>query len=161
MTAWVRSDKSSILIREEEVGMAFKNLLQKAIETNGGRTPENLSRIVGLAREIQPDITLRYLSRLLTGHPARPEDYQALGAALGVSPANLIEDEKPKLADNRRKARQFAIERMKRPDMAEDFVMMLETAGKFRNQILAYDDMYVVFNELLQSIYGSDDEDLS
>ena len=138
--------------------MAFKDKLKATIEAKGGNTQENLSHIADLARAVQPDFTLAYLTRLLLGYPARPEDYQALGAALGISPADLVERNESKEAENRRKAGQFVSERMKRPDLAEQFEQYVEGSARFRTQNVTSDELYVLVHEFFESICDDDEE---
>ena len=138
--------------------MAFKDKLRSLIEEKGGRTPENLSRIAGLAREIVPDFTPKYLARLLLGHPARPEDYQALAVALGVPPHSLIDDPESMEQENLRKVRKFVSDRMGRPDLEEEFIEYLCANVKFRSPNLTPDDLYSSFNEFLEIIHEDEEE---
>ena len=141
-----------------EVDVAFKDKLQALIEERGGRAQENFYHIAELAREIQPDFTPAYLSRLLLGHPARPEDYQALAAALRVLPADLVDSPDTTEAENLRKVHKFLSERMKRPDLYEPFVEHLVTSAEFRVQNLETDDLYIQFNDFIELWHSERDE---
>ena len=127
--------------------MAFKHVLKAKIEANGGNTQENVSRIASLARIVQPDFTLAYLTKLMLGFPARPEDYQALAAALGISPTDLVEGTESRERENRNKAREFVSARLKKPELADAFVKHVEASAKFRDQNLVHTDLYVLFND--------------
>jgi transcriptional regulator with XRE-family HTH domain len=132
--------------------MGFKDSLCELIDKQGGRNRENLARIVKLARQVQPDISQAYLAKLMLGYRPRPEDYQALAAALGVNPNELVEDNGSKQAENRRKILAFAAERMKRPDLAADFLQYIGKDARFRNQVLLYGDLYELFHNFLTKI---------
>lgn len=72
--------------------MAFRDDLIKAIENNGGITPDNLRRIAEAVRKEVSDFTLPYFRRLLAGHPPREIDRQALESALNLPPYTLAEE---------------------------------------------------------------------
>ena len=138
--------------------MAFKDKLQALIEETGGRTQENISKIASKARQVQPDFTPRYLSLLLLGQPARPEDYQALAAAFGVMPADLVDDPVSVANENRRKVSEFLSNRVHRPDLIEPFINYLNSSVKFRDQNLDPDDLYLQFSDFMDLQLGDDDE---
>ena len=131
--------------------MAFKEKLRELLDKQGGRSPENLERIARKARSVQADFTLAYLSKLLMGFPARDEDYQALGAALGVSPTELIDNKELFESENRKKARKFATERMNRPDLAERLIQCIEL-GRFREEVVSEQELYLWFSHILESL---------
>lgn len=137
--------------------MAFKDKLNELIERKGGKSRENLERIVRNAKKIQPDFTLAYLSRLLMGFPARDEDYQALGAALGVSPSELIDDPDFFESENRQRARKFASDRMKHPELSDRLAECIEP-GRFRKEIVTEQELYFWFNSILESLEDEDAE---
>ena len=137
--------------------MAFKDKLKELIDNNGGRTPENLSRIANLAREVSGDITQRYLTLLLLGsHPPRPKDYQALAVALGVLPQDFLDGPEAAAAEKRRRVKEF-ISRMDRADLAEPFLRYINKDMRFRNKAMTYDDLYLLFNQFLRDNYDQDD----
>lgn len=136
--------------------MAFKEKLDELIKARGGKTPENFYHIVDLAREVAPDFTERYLTRLLLGHPPRPIDYQALGAAFGVSPSELIDDPKFFESENKSRARNFASDRMGRPDLAGRLIECVET-GRYRYEMITEQELYFWFKSILESLYEEDE----
>ena len=138
--------------------MALKDKLLTLLEETGGRTQRNISRIAFKARQVQPDFTPRYLSLLLLGQPARPEDYQALAAAFGVMPADLVDDPVSVGDENRRKVANFLSNRVHRPDLLEPFMSHLNEAVRFREQNLDPDDLYLQFSDFMDLQLGDDDE---
>lgn len=129
--------------------MAFKDRIRALIENHGGMTEENLVHIAELAREVEPDFTMRYLINLLNGFPPRNNDFNALGIALGVSPSEFLDHEHKKIED-------FVCNRMKRPDLAQQFHQYVVGNASFRNKSPEYLDLYPLFHEFL--IEKNDDE---
>ena len=138
--------------------MAFKDRLQAAIDERGGRTQENLYHIAELAREVAPDFTVAYLTRLLLGHPARPIDYQALAVALRVTPGFFIDDEVNVEEENRRKVEQFLSDRVELPHMTGRFIEHIATTVGLRERVFAIDDLYVLFNDYIELNHEEDNE---
>ena len=139
--------------------MAFKDKLLAAINARGSQNAENLTRIAHLARKVRPDFSLAYLTKLMMGHPPREVDYQALAAALGISPADLIDENVSRNIENSRVVRKFLIDRMDRPDLIHEFTDYLEKSTSFRNQVLTHRDLYVLFRNYLEMNYDEPNDD--
>ena len=130
--------------------MKFSHTLRVAFDEIGGRTPENFETIAALAREVQPDMSPKYLVRLFQGLPPRPEDRQALAVAFGKSPSSFIDEPNGAEAENLRRVRNFAFNRLKRPDLVDEFLRFVQEKTAFRNKVLHYNDLYALSKDFFK-----------
>ena len=117
--------------------MAFKDELRKLIQQSGSDNPEDLPSMVTRLREVAPDITPQYLSRLLAGHPPRDIDRQAVTHALEPDCDKWLSQFWPlEDVERRRIARIAFLRRFKSHVLARKFVDHLDSVASFRTMDL-------------------------
>lgn len=132
--------------------MAFKHQLRLSIEQHGGLGHENATRIIELVRKVIPDFSSAYLALLLRGLPPRPDDIQALAVALGIHPKDLLDDVSAAQMPQPEDAKRLMSERLRRPDLAEEFTVYVANEVKFRHKAITFEDLYVIARNFLLEI---------